>query len=527
MFKHLESARSRQSLSQLERNEREQAKFAIGFRGPVWAGLSLFVILLTVFLILLIDGRSVARAAERGAPWSAAMQSEDWETVRKLAKSAVDKNSSNEAAQHALGVALLELGRLDEAEVPLITAESLAPAVVDYKVALADLYARKNVPSLAAVNLQSALALDPSLVDLHWRLARVLYSLGQHEESLQELRIINTLQPENWDAYRLTADVAMGRKVNSQEESNEKYREAIRNLKIYTAIVPDARSWAKMAFAYMSIVPPDTAGAHKAAATALAINEKDNQANLALARINLIMNKTEPALGYYIEAAKFMIPARDASFAGKILTRDNKLAQAETALRTAAAIDSTNKDYLFDLGKNLISQQKFAETAEVFKRVLDVDPKNTSAYVNWGNAEMAAGDPDKAEEAYMKALKIDDCSAPAHKALGDVYVAKGASTSAMASYRRALECSPDNATGSAAAAALGYVQWQQNDFNAAIPVLKQALDFDRCNLHAILTLANCHQKLGQNEEAIAILRRGQGCDAGNSAIKEALRSLGQ
>jgi tetratricopeptide (TPR) repeat protein len=282
-----------------------------------------------------------------------------------------------------------------------------------------------------------------------------------------------------------------------------------------------------MAFAYMSLVPQDTIGAGEAAAAALRINPNDNQANLALARINLIMDRPGPAIGHYIEAAGFMIPARDASFAGKILTRENKLAEAEIALRTAAAIDSLNKDYLSELGNNLISQQKYTDAAEIFKRVLDVDPKSTKALVNLGNVEMAAGDPDKAEASYLKALTIDDCYAPAHKALGDVFVARGANGQAMTSYRRAMECSPDDRTGSDAASALGYVLWQQNDFVGAIPVLKQALEFDRCNLHAILTIANCYQKLGQDAEAIAALRRGQGCDAGNAAIREALRSLGQ
>jgi tetratricopeptide (TPR) repeat protein len=177
MPKISESSRTRLRKTELDQIEKDLPKVRIGLPGIVWAGLSVFMIMLTILLLLLMDGRNVVHAAEKGRPWSSAIESGDWETVRKLAKAEVDKSPRDAGAQHALGLSLMELRRFDEAEIPLITAESISPGITDYKITLADLYTRRGVPQLASGKLREALDLDPSLVQIHWRLARTLYTL--------------------------------------------------------------------------------------------------------------------------------------------------------------------------------------------------------------------------------------------------------------------------------------------------------------------------------------------------------------
>ena len=59
MSKLNEIRRLRLRPSQIERVQRDQIKVRIGLPGMAWAGLAVFVIFLTIFLVLLMDGRNV------------------------------------------------------------------------------------------------------------------------------------------------------------------------------------------------------------------------------------------------------------------------------------------------------------------------------------------------------------------------------------------------------------------------------------------------------------------------------------
>ena len=530
MSRSNDSLRSQRFVTQMDRMEKDMPKVRIGLPGIAWAGLSLFVILLTLLLLLLMDGRNVVHAAPKARPWSAAMVAGNWAEVQKLAKAAVDKNPRDDEAQNALGRAYIELGKLQEAEIPLITAESLGPGNADYKIDLAELYARRGVSSLAAGKYREALDLDPSLVSIHWRLARALYVLKDYDASLEELRIINQLEPENWDAYRLTADVAMGRR---------KYDEAIRNLKLYTSVVPDARAYAKLAFAYMSLETPDTASARDAAQTALSIDPGDSQAHLALARINLIrlsqkglakpamQQYADQALQHYTQTANFLVGARDAGFMARLYGTKQDLAGAERSLRIAAAVDSANKDYAFDLASNLMAQQKYDDARKIYDNVIALEPTNPSAWVNKGMAEHQAGDPDAAIKAYQKAIEVNENFAPAYKNMGDVKKDKGANAEAKDNYRLAMDrAGTDAKTGAEAGDALGYMLLQEGDYAGAVSALERALTFDQCHLHALLTLASAYQKLNQMDKVCATMSRARTCAPGEPTVRQALAGYG-
>ena len=416
-------------------------------------------------------------------------------------------------------MALMELGRLDEAEVPMITAVSLAPTVADYKLDLGDLYGRRGTTELAAGKYREALELDPSLLEVRWRLARSLYALGEYQETLDQLKAITRDEPDNWDAYRLTADVAMGQKP-------PRYQEAIDNLKLYTAVVPDSRGWAKMAQAWMSLTPPDTASARRAALMSLSLNPRDSQAHIALARLSLLAKDYDQALVHYHEGSDYYLPARDAFLTGRIYGNLKKdLPAAERAFRVAASIDSVNKETWYELGSNLMSQQKPVEAIAAFEQVMALDPANINAMVNLGSMKAATGDQPGALAVFEKALTVNDRSPSLWKAIGAAREAAGEKGLAREAYQRSLENDPDPATGTEAATALGTLLWKDGDFNGAVPVLQKALGFENCNVQALLTLANCYFKLGQTQLSTDTLKRGLGCP-GNEEIKKALRPAG-
>lgn len=520
MIRNSESRRPRSPVSQLDRAESDQTRIRIGPSGLAWAGLAVFVILMTMLLLLALDGRSIVHAAEpKARVWAAAQASGDWAVVRKLARAEVDKNPRDAEAQNMLGMALTELGQFDEAEVPLITAESLNGAVADYKLDLGDLYTRRGNTELAAGKYREALDLDPSLLDVRWKLARSLYAMGELDATLEQLKAITRDQPDNWDAYRLTADVALSQKP-------ARVQDAIDNLKLYTAVVPDARAWAKLAQACLGLTPPDTSGARRAAAMALSLHPGDYKARTSMALLSLLSKNYNVALDNYRAAGDYYLLPRDAFLTGRVYANIKKdLPAAERAFRIAASIDSTNKDNWYELGSNLMSQQKPKDAVEAFERVIDLDPANVSAMVNLGSMRSATGDLKGALAVFDRALTVNDRNAPLWKALGAAREAGGEMSLAREAYQRALENNPDPTTGTEAATSLGTMLWKDGDLNGAVPVLQKALEFDNCNIQALLTLANCYFKQGNAALSQATLQKGLGCP-NNEEIRKALRPAG-
>jgi tetratricopeptide (TPR) repeat protein len=522
MFQSHPHRRSRRPETELDRARADEPRYRLGLPALAWAGLSLFVILLTVFLILLIDGRNIAHAAPaKSRTWSAAQAAGDWPQVLKLAKAEVDKNPRDAEAQNAYGLALVNTGKLEEAEGPLIAAESLSPEIADFKVDLGELYARRGVTELAAGKYGEAVSLDPSLVDVRRRLARALFTIGDYDASLEELKEITRLEPDNWDAYRLTAAVAMGQR---------EYDVAIQNLKLYTAVVPDARGWSRMAEAYLSLSPVDTANGRRAAEQALRLDPADTRAHVALARINLIQagkdrTKYDRALAHYETAADYALPARDAFFMGRIYNVRNAPAEAEEAFRMAASIDSTNKDFLNELGSALMAQQKSEDAVKVYDRLMTVDPGNMSAVANKAQSLLLMKKPDEALATVQSVLLKNEDDAGLNKVLGDIYLAKADKSNAKAAYRRVLELSPAPGVGSPAATELGYLLWEEGDFAGSVPVLKEALRLDECNSRAVLTLGNSYVKLNQVAEAVAALKRVETTCPGDEQVRQMIRAL--
>lgn len=536
MPKSMESRRSRLATWQADRNARSEDRAQIGFRAVAWAALSLVVLLMVLLFLLVMDGKNVARADDGSQKpwstdraWSSALASRDWTTAVTLLQAEVKKNPSDTVAQNELGRVLLQQGKLQEAEIALITAESLAPSIPEYKVSLADLYERKGRDSrgLAAGKLQEALNLDPARPDLRWRLARHLYALGEYEASLEELRTINALEPDNWDAYRLTADVAMGR---------QKFQEAIDNLKLYTAVVPDGRGFTRLAQAYMSLQPPDTLNARRAAEAAGRFNPQDPQSALILARINtvslgekglaqaVIAKRAEAALAHFQRASHYAMSARDWEIVSNVQGRARRdLPGAEKALWAASGIDTNQVKYRSALGANLLQQQKYSDAIEVFEAVVRDQANNDGAWVNLAQCYYRAGDPDKALAAYEKAVGINPTNGNAMKGMGDIYLDKGRASEAIDSYRNATVANPKLEDSWEA---LGYALWQQKNHQGALEPLMAAIEINPCNIRALQTMALCHKELGRMPDALAAARKALTCDPGNATLVQLVKSLG-
>ncbi len=103
---------------------------------------------------------------------------------------------TNAAAHHNLGMALSDLGRLDEAQLHLLRAVHLDADNVDALVALGVALYRAGDAQAARRRLEQAVERDSANGYAHRNLAAVLANLGEREQALAHFR----------DAYRLLPD---------------------------------------------------------------------------------------------------------------------------------------------------------------------------------------------------------------------------------------------------------------------------------------------------------------------------------
>jgi Flp pilus assembly protein TadD len=119
------------------------------------------------------------------------------------------------------------------------------------------------------------------------------------------------------------------------------------------------------------------------------------------------------------------------------LVRANRVAEAEAALRAAAAAHPRASGPLTNLGILYARSQRKAEARVAFERALALNPRNAVAH-NWaGVLAREAGDLAQAERSYRAALDADPAFAPALLNLAflyELYLQRPAD--ALAAYRR-------------------------------------------------------------------------------------------
>src|SRR5437016_6289148 len=95
------------------------------------------------------------------------------------------KTTPNDAAAlNLLGTIRAQQGRLNEAETLLTRAAKIDPAFVPAHMNLAFLYVLKNVPEKTISELKEVVKLEPDNIEANYKLARLLLSRGQVDESI-------------------------------------------------------------------------------------------------------------------------------------------------------------------------------------------------------------------------------------------------------------------------------------------------------------------------------------------------------
>ena len=109
------------------------------------------------------------------------------------------------AALNLLGTVRAQQGRLNEAETLLTRAAKIDPAFVAVHMNLAFLYLLKNAPEKTISELKEVVKLEPNNIEANYKLARLLLSRGQIDDSIGVIEKVKSAVQHPWYFCRCLA----------------------------------------------------------------------------------------------------------------------------------------------------------------------------------------------------------------------------------------------------------------------------------------------------------------------------------
>jgi tetratricopeptide (TPR) repeat protein len=450
---------------------------------------------------LLAGGAALALA---GCAIVTFQQAGRWRDSVTLFQHALRVTSENALAHINLGVALLNLGRLDPAAAELREAIRIHPGSAEAHAALGQVRSRQGQAQEAAEHfttalrldpasarthrgygaflfrqgdlgralshLREAVALDPNYAEARNDLAAALIQQGAAEEAAIELRRAILLKPESPEAYFNLGMLRLGQ--GNLERAVVRFREALARRPDYAA----AHHGLGLALVKQGGQAEPLSHFRRAAALAPENGDYRYQLGLALAQ----QGRFAEALPEFRAAADRQPEDPDALYSlGLALANLGRLGEAAEQFKKAVEQQSDHAEALYSWGLALAGQGRFGEAMDLYARALAARPDYAEAhnawgialgnlgrlaaaidhfakaaalrpgyaepFNNWGLALVRLGQADAALARFRKAVDLDSAYADAHNNLGIVLARQGKLAEAVESFESALRSQPDHA----------------------------------------------------------------------------------
>lgn len=160
-------------------------------------------------------------------------------------------------------------------------------------------------------------------------------------------------------------------------------------------------------------------------------------------------NRPAESLASYTQAAAITRPtADDLKIVGLDYVLLDDYADAIKWLEKAAALDETNQDVWYYLGRAYYTKARFLEARKAFLKILELDPGNVRAENNLGLIFESNGEPAAAIEAYRRAIAWQEQtlrpSEQPYVNLGNLLMEQGQTKEAIGPLEKAVALAPNN-----------------------------------------------------------------------------------
>ena len=395
--------------------------------------------------------------------------------------------------QANLGYVLWKLGRAVEAIAAEQAALKQSEKTYTANYQLGRFLLRSGDPKqypVAAAHLKRALEIDPRQYEARFELLAAYRSLGDIERALGQLDLLQDARPADPRVTYVAALLAADR--NDMKAAVNGFQEALhRDPTIYGAwqdlglAYIKLNRWKDAAETFGELVQRHADSLEAAYFHALALfnngntKEAESEARRAL-RLNSGAVEAQTLLGIILAG------------------RRNANAEANEALAQAVALDATNFDAQFYLGRVQYAMKDYDGAVKSLRAAIALQQKHAQARFFLGTALEAAGDSQAALKEYQELVKIEPQSPYGQLGLGALLVKQGKTAEAVEALKRATTLDPQNFE---AHLALGRALALAERFAEAVDSSKKAADLepDRPDAHYQLGLAL--RRLGRTEEA--------------------------
>ena len=252
-------------------------------------------------------------------------------------------------------------------------------------------YLQKRKFQEAVMEFRTAADIDKNSADAHWGLARSYENLGQFYETIEELRRVTELNPENLEA-----------KV-------------------------------KLGSYYLASQPPNTDEATKLLEDIFARDPNFIQGHILKADLLAIQGKPEQEILEVLDHAISLDPNRTESYLSlsRYFMKIKKRDEAEKVIQKAISVNPNIALAYLEYAKFLDYQDRDGEAEAQLNKAIAVEPKNLEARETIADFFLAHKQFDKAETAYKQLVEVQENSPESRLELGNFYASIGRENDAL------------------------------------------------------------------------------------------------
>jgi len=368
----------------------------------------------------------------------------------------------------AVGRALLNLDRLEEAEASFLDALELDPEWVGPRMGLAMVALRRDEPFKIVHHLERAIEADPEYPDAYVELGRYYGAMAEPTLAKATFERWTARHPEDADMLinaGLTAfdaaDYAQALdffEKAAEAASVEEQKSGARTFRANTLDMLGRYDEAVDAYEEVIAETPEWWEAH---------------ANLGICHArNGQPARAEAAFRRGLEDCPGSPEIRD-ELAAHLLAEQRDLQEALTLSEEAVALGRDEIRHLHTLGEVRLAIGDEAGAAEAYRAMLALDPENPEAHLELGLLHEARGEVREAEEHFVESLKSDPANPRALYSYASLYYAADDLETAEELLVRAVA---SDAHYSPALSALASVRARRGDYRDALDYIEKAVE---------------------------------------------------
>jgi tetratricopeptide (TPR) repeat protein len=371
----------------------------------------------------------------------------------------------------AVGRALLELGRVEEAEASFVDALDLDPSWAAPRLGLAAVSTRREEPFKVVHHLERAIEADPEAAETYAELGRYYGNLGEVELARATFGRWTEAHPEDSDMF-ISAGLTL---FDAGDYPNALgFFEAALEAAEDPQQVSGARTFRANALDMLGRYPEAVATYEEVIDTAPDWWEAHANLGICHAR-NSRAEAAESALRRGLTECPGSPEIRD-ELAAHLLSESRSGATLQEALSLAEEAVALGRDeprHLHTLAESRLANGDTDGAAEAYQSVLDLDSSDPAAHLELGLIQESLGAAPEAERHFMESLKGDPANPRALYSYASLYYAAENFEAAEELLARSLSADPGY---SPALSALASIRARSGDYDSALEYIERAVE---------------------------------------------------